>query len=179
MELDFRLIDSSLLVVHDRINNILEGRKFVFGFDILVIVHCLDNFDGRLDWEHIGNLKLNDRLKDVVHDITGLFAANNFLEEVLDSAIINDLVNDLALILNDIFGDIDFGVELVIRIRVEVVSMGFARRRAGSSLSERHVRVEVVGLGCGSKTGEGELGSHSKFKLFSLFYSVFGRRAYK
>ena len=179
MELDFRLIDSPLLVVHNRLNNILECRKFVFGFDLLVIVHCLDNFDGLLNWEHIGNLKLNHRLKDVVHNITGFFAANNFFEEVLDSAILNDLINDLGLILNDIFGDINFGVELVICIRVEVVSRWVARRRAGSSLSKRHVRLEVEGLGYGSKTSDGELGSHDKFKLFRYFIVLSAKEVYK
>ena len=179
MELDFRLIDSSLLVVHDRINNILECWKFVFGFDFLVIVHCLDNFDGLLNWEHIGNFKLNNRLKDVVHNITGLIAANNGFEDVLDSAILNDLINDLGLILNDILGDINFGVELVISIRVEVVSRWIARRRTGSSLSKRHVRLEVECLGYGSKTSDAELGSHDKFKLFRYFTICSAKVAYK
>ena len=179
MELDFRLIDFSLLIVHKRLNNIRDCRKFVFGFDLLVIVHCLDNFDGLFNWEHFGDLKLNHRLKDVVHNITGLFAANNFFKEVFDSAILNDLFNDLGLILNDIFGDINFGVELVISIRVEVVSRWVARRRAGSSLSKRHVRLEVQGLGYGSKTSDGELGSHDKFKLFRYFIVLSAQEVYK
>ena len=70
-------------------------------------------------------------------------------------------------------------MELVICIRVEVVSRWVARRRAGSSLSKRHVRLEVEGLGYGSKTSDAELGSHDKFKLFRYFTIFSAKDAYK
>ena len=136
MELDFGLINSSLFVVNECLNNILEGRKLVCDFNLLVIVHCLDNIDHLFNREHLGDLHLDQGLNDAVHDVSGLFAADNGFKEVLDTGLLNELVDDLGLILDDIFGDIDLGVEIVVGVRVEVLSIGFARRRAGTGLSE-------------------------------------------
>jgi hypothetical protein len=136
MELDFRLINSSLFVVSERLNNIHERRKHICDFNFLVIVHCLDNIDHLFNWEHIGDLHLDQGLNDAVHDVSGLFAADNGFKEVLDTGLLNELVDDLGLILDDIFGDINLGVENVVSIRVEVFSTGFARRRAGTGLSK-------------------------------------------
>ena len=136
MELDFGLINSSLFVVNDRLNNINEGRKHVCDINFLVIVHCLDNIDHLFNGEHLGDLHLDHGLNDAVHDVSGLFAADNGFKEVLDTGFLNELFDDLGLVLDDIFGDINLGVEIVIGVWVEVISIGFAGRRAGTGLSK-------------------------------------------
>ena len=170
-----------------QLDDFIDCGKGIHDFDRLIfLVDRSDNFGNLLDRDHHAYSRVNDGLKDVIRDVLRNISAKLSFEDSIDLGLVDERLTDIREVLEEVLGDIDLVLLLVIGVWLEPLPRGIAGVALGIAVGAVVAALSGIGLGkClvvpgdvdgladGSQASDGELSSHGCLQeLVFLFYAI-------
>ena len=98
----------------------IDCRQVILNLDFLIFfVEIGNHFGDLLDRDHLADFSVKDGLEDVVLDILGNVDVKSSSEDAVDLGLVDELVTDSSKVLEEVLGDIDFVLLLVVGVGAE------------------------------------------------------------
>ena len=156
------------------IDDNLGVGQVIHNFDRLIRVEAFDHIGDLMNRDHLADCSVKDGLNDVGLNLLSHVDAKSFSKDSVDLGLVDELIADLGKVPEEVLGDIDFILLLVVSVGGELLPVGIAGARVaisvlavvatglgGIGLGKRLVvRGEVDGLAEGGQASDRELSSH-------------------
>ena len=158
-----------------QLDDFFRCGQVVHNLDFLIFyVERSDHFGDFGNGDQLADLGVEDRLEDVVLDVSSEVKAKLCPEDGIDLGLVDELITDSLEVLKEVLSDIDFVMLLVVGVRVEL----FKARVAGVALRVGVLAVvaasllELDGLADGKHASESDLGSHGGVQGLVFLFNV-------
>ena len=171
------------------LDDVFDCGQVVFNLNSLIIVERSNHFGDRLDGDQLADCSVKDGSEDVGLDVLSHVEAKSFHEDSIDLGLVDELIAYILKVREEVFGNIDLVLELMVSVRVKLLPCGIAgvalrvavaramvATLGGICLGKRLVVLgEVDGLADGDQASDRKLSSHGFLLdfVFCLFLCLF------